>query len=123
MKHEVDFRMAVALSALFVIGAASAQDVVVPQVTTGSAGGYAQPLQLDTDRYRREQAGQRSQKRDRVGATPGGQPSQAEIDAVMARLAPEYRRRVQRDGEQSALVWLRQAAFEAGQEAGSQRRR
>lgn len=31
-----------------------AQDVPVPNVTTASPGGYANPLQLDTDRYDRE---------------------------------------------------------------------
>lgn len=105
-------------------GTSAAQDVVVPQVTTASPGGYAQPLQLDTDRYKREQAAQR---RARAGtqqpATRAAQPTQAEINALMTRLAPEYHRRVQRDGEASALAWIRQAAFEAGQESRSQTRR
>lgn len=100
-----------------------AQDVVVPQVTTASPGAYAQPLQLDTDRYNREQAKRQGRQRSTGRQGASAQPTQAEIDAVMARLAPEYRRRVQRDGERSALVWLRQAAFEAGRDAASQRRR
>lgn len=39
-----------------------AQDITVPNVTTASPGGYANPLKLDTDRYDREN-GKASTKR------------------------------------------------------------
>lgn len=100
-----------------------AQDVVVPQVTTASPGAYAQPLQLDTDRYNREQDKRQGRQGSSGRQDTSTEPTQAEIDAAMERLAPEYRRRVQRDGKRSALVWLRQAAFEAGRNAASRRQR
>lgn len=44
------------LAAILSLGAAPAlaQEVHVPSVTTASPGGYANPLQLDTDRYNEE---------------------------------------------------------------------
>ena len=130
LSKQIAVTFATALALLFVAPVV-AQEMSIPPVTTANAGGYAQPLKVDTDRYdfeQRQKARREGRRADtaspgaRTGADAGSQPTQQEIDALMARLAPEYRDRVRRDGEQSALVWLRQAAFEAGQEAAARRR-
>ncbi len=53
-----------AVAPLLFAAPALAQEVSVPAVTTASPGGYANPLQLDTDRYRRANGnGQQRQAR------------------------------------------------------------
>ena len=105
---------------------ALAQEISVTPVSTAPA--YAQPLKVDTDRYAAQQrARERRALRDSQSSSPVGvrdaarQPTQRELQAVMRQLTPEYNRRLKRDGEDAANVWIRQAAFEMGQQAAQAR--
>ncbi|MFC4255030.1 hypothetical protein GRI97_06305 [Altererythrobacter xixiisoli] len=96
------FGLALAMTAA---GALQAQEVSVPSVTTASPGGYANPLQLDTDRYQREQRGNnRSERR--------AQTRECSADALPAadrqRMEAEYARRFRSDGKASADAWVRE---------------
>lgn len=51
------------------------------------------------------------------------QPSQAHVQALMAQIEPEYRRRVREDGEASAKRWLARKAWELGHDDGAAARR
>lgn len=103
---------------------AGAQEVSITPVYTADA--YAQPLQLDVDRYAREREdGEGSRKsastRTRAGTDVRGadraEISQSQLQDVMRQLTPEYNRRLRRDGEAAANSWIRQAAFEMGRQA------
>jgi|GEM_PF-1470337 len=104
---------------------ALAQEISVTPVSTAPA--YAQPLKVDTDRYAAQQrARERRALRDSQSSPVGvrdsaRQPTQRELQAVMRQLTPEYNRRLKRDGEDAANVWIRQAAFEVGQQAAQAR--
>lgn len=104
-------------------GTAGAQEISVTPVYTAPA--YAQPLKVDTDRYAAQQrAREREASRADRTSDHGNvrhEPSQQELQAVMRRLTPEYNRRLRRDGETSANAWIRQAAFEMGQQAAQAR--
>lgn len=81
--------------------AAIAQEASVPSVTTASPGGYANPLQLDTDRYRRNQR--------RTTRAPAATPQRCSADAMPAaqrrQIEREYARRVKANGRASAHRW------------------
>lgn len=92
---------------------AAAQDIFVPPVTTADPG-YLFP----NDQYQRD--------RQSSGSSTSGQaaPAQIELDAAakarvqatLEAMVPEYHARAQRHGEESANRWIRQKAFELGQQ-------
>lgn len=88
-------------------GALHAQEVSVPAVTTASPGGYANPLQLDTDRYQREQR-EREQRRPQPRAQAGECSADALPAADRRQMEAEYIRRVRADGKASADAWVRE---------------
>ena len=80
---------------------AGAQDIPVPPVTVASPGGYANPLKLDTDRYRQ-------QKRKSVTSAATRCSADALPAAERRRLEQEYARRLKADGKPSADRWVAQ---------------
>jgi len=52
-----------------------------------------------------------------------GRPSQREMNAIMRAIAPEYNRRVRRDGKAKADQWLAKTAREMGRRDGAAARR
>ena len=100
--------MLVAMSLSFLASQAHGQDVSVPAVTTASPGGYANPLKLDTDRYRQRQgARQPAQKQAAAGCSADAMPApeKRRIEAEYARIA-KSRGRVAANGyarQQGAL--------------------
>ncbi|KAA0971835.1 hypothetical protein FPY71_01510 [Aureimonas fodinaquatilis] len=94
--------------------AAVAQDVFVPSVTTASPG-YLFP----NDQYQRNRQGSGSAKSRK--SAPAAQvqldaAAQARVRAAVQALVPEYNARAKRNGENSANQWIRQKAFELGQQ-------
>ncbi len=89
-----------AVSSVLWSGQAYAQ-VSVPSVTTASPGAYANPLKLDTDRYKREQNAKR----------PTRQPAKCSADAMPAadkrRIEAEYARIAQTQGRTAAVNYAR----------------
>ncbi len=81
--------------------AAHAQEVSVPSVTTADPGGYANPLQLDTDRYKR--ANSKSRRSSAPFGLCNGKPLSK---AKRAALDTGYATRA-RDNERQASRWLR----------------
>lgn len=51
------------------------------------------------------------------------QPSRARMNQLMRRLKPEYERRAQRDGRESANKWLKRTAYNLGRQDGRRARR
>lgn len=94
-------------------GAAMAQDIFVPPVTTASPG-YLFP----NDQYQRErESGSTSgSTQDAPVKTELDAAAQARVRVALEALVPEYNRRFQRDGEESANAWIGQKAFELGQQ-------
>lgn len=74
--------MHIALVAITLLYAApaSSQEVSVPAVTTASPGGYANPLKLDTDKYRHDRKRQPPRK-----ATPFGACNQQPLTEAKRR--------------------------------------
>jgi len=97
-------RLTIALASCLLAagGAVSAQEVSVPSVTVANPGGYANPLKLDTDRYKRTQG---KTPRTRTAASPG-----CSVNALPAAerrdLEREYGRRAKADGKASADRWV-----------------
>lgn len=83
---------------------ASAQEVSVPPVTVASPGGYANPLKLDTDRYRQQK------RKSGTAAKPAATRCSAEALPAGERqqLEREYKRRLNADGKPSADRWVAQ---------------
>jgi len=104
--------LAFAIVLVSLAGAAMAQDIFVPPVTTANPG-YLFP----NDQYQRER------ESDGSSAPTQSAPVEIELDAAaqarvkaaIEALVPEYNRRLQRDGETQANDWIRQQAFELGQ--------
>lgn len=96
MRYPV-FAFVVAIAA----SAAHAQEVSVPSVTTADPGGYANPLQLDTDRYRR--ANSKSRRSSAPFGLCNGKPL---TKAQRAALETGYATRA-RGNERQASRWLR----------------
>ncbi len=113
---------------------ATAQDMSVPPVTTGSSG-YLFP----NDRYQREREAERKRPTqaqkpsggERQGSAQSRQSAraddapvqldaaaQARVRASIEALVPEYNQRARRDGEAAANEWIRQQAFTIGQREG-----
>lgn len=96
---------------------AHAQDIFVPPVTTADPG-YLFP----NDQYQREGDSQTEPRAPRAPTQPA--EAQIELDAAAQRrvraavqaLVPEYNIRAARDGEASANEWIRQQAFQLGQQ-------
>lgn len=81
---------------------ALAQDVSVPSVSTASPGGYANPLKLDTDRYKRSEAN----KSKRTSAPFGLCHDRALTNAQRTTLEAGYRQRA-RAREMDGYNWLK----------------
>lgn len=80
----------------------AAQDMSVPGVTTASPGGYANPLQLDTDRANRANGG-----KQRWADTPFGYCKDAQLtQRRRTELEAGYVTRA-RTGEMNGFRWLR----------------
>ncbi len=94
--------MAIALGAT---NPASAFEVSVPSVTTANPGGYANPLTLDTNRYRYEQGRKRNRSSNgkRVACSADSMPS-GERRRMEARAAQIYRTK----GKAAAVAYARQ---------------
>ena len=94
--------IAVIVPTLLLIEGAAAQEVSVPSVTVANPGGYANPLKLDTDRYKREQR--------KAGATTRANPKACSLDAMPAaerrQMERDYHARRKADGEASANRWI-----------------
>ena len=107
--------LAIATFLFSVPGLAQAQDIFVPPVTTANPG-YLFP----NDQYQRNpQAPAASTGRPNVSVKTDVEldaAAQARIRAAVEALAPEYNQRRQRDGETRANDWIRQKAFELGQQ-------
>lgn len=105
----------IALSSALGIDQARAQEVSVPSVTTASPGGYANPLKLDTDRYKR-QSNMRTSVRN--------QPTRCSADAMPAsdkrRIQAEYNRITRTQGRPAAENWARQEGMRFRQQLVSQ---
>ncbi len=105
----------------------AAFEVSVPAVTVANPGGYAQPLQLDTDRYRQQQKPkqqhlQQAENTRRTSAqstslrssssSPSSQACSA--DALPAadrkRMEAEYMRRLKTSGKASADAYVQRQA-------------
>lgn len=83
--------------------AALAQEISVPSVATASPGGYANPLKLDTDRYKRGQKGQ-------VRSSPaksGRCNNKPLTPQARAALEEGYRARASNGRDQWGYEWLR----------------
>lgn len=92
---------------------AAAFEVPLPPVTVANPGGYAQPLKLDTDRYRQEQADKRKQGAARSSSShPSASSSRqtCSADALPAadrkRMETEYARRMKTSGKASADAYV-----------------
>jgi len=110
--YEMLKSLALAIVLVSLRGAAMAQDIIVPSVTTADPG-YLFP----NDQYQRERESgtasaptQNAPKEIELDAA-----AQARVKAAIEALVPEYNRRLQRDGETQANDWIRQQAFELGQ--------
>lgn len=85
------------------LAATLGQDIPVPPVTTASPGGYANPLQLDTDRYKRS-----NQRRTPRQNAPHGLCNGAPLSQDRrAELEQGYRTRAQAT-EIRGFRWLRE---------------
>lgn len=91
-----------------------AQDITVAQVTTADPG-YLFP----NDKYQRNRQNSKKasppQRQEKRTVTLDA-AAQARVRRAVQALAPEYHRRAKRDGEQRANAWIRQKAFELGQQ-------
>lgn len=83
-------------------GGAGAQDVSLPSVTVANPGGYANPLKLDTDRYRRAQ---RANRVPPANARASRCSADALPQAERRRMELEYARRFRASGKASADRW------------------
>ena len=96
--------IAIMAPALLLADGATAQDMSVPSVTVANPGGYANPLQLDTDRYKREQR--------KAGARARPSAARCSLDSMPAaerrQMESEYHARRKADGEASANLWIKQ---------------
>jgi|GEM_PF-2240676 len=87
---------------LFFAVPASAQEVSVPSVTTANPGGFANPLKLDTDRYKRANG----DRQPRTAAPFGTCNRQPLIESRRAELEAGYLARA-REGAMHGWRWLR----------------
>lgn len=91
-------------------------DMIVAQVTTADPG-YLFP----NDKYQRNRQNSKKAsppKLQQKRTTTLDAAAQARVRRAVQALAPEYHRRAKRDGEQRANAWIRQKAFELGQQEG-----
>lgn len=98
-----------------------AQEITVAQVTTANPG-YLFP----NDRYQRERQNTKKPsppKLQQKRTTTLDAAAQARVRRAVQALAPEYHRRAKRDGEQRANAWIRQKAFELGQQEAKRAKR
>jgi len=110
--------VATILIGALVIAPAASQDIFVLPVTAASPG-YLFP----NDQYQRDRqdagssggAGQQHSADIRVDVELDA-TARARVQAGLEALVPEYHERFQRDGETSANAWIRQKAFELGQQ-------
>ena len=105
--------MAIAITLFALPGAAMAQDMFVPPVTTASPG-YLFP----NDQYQRdrESSGTSAPAQSAPVELELDVAAQARVKAAIEALVPEYNVRLQRDGETRANEWIGQKAFELGQQ-------
>lgn len=83
---------------------AAAQDMPVPPVTTASPGGYANPLKLDTDRYKARHGKAGTSSPPAPHGRCDGKPMTA---SQRASLEAGYRARATNGRDQQGWRWLR----------------
>lgn len=103
------------ISSVLLAGQARAQEISVPSVTTASPGGYANPLQLDTDRYRRRQDARRPVQRRVAACSADAMPA-----ADKRRIQAEYMRISRSEGRLAAERYARQQGLEFRQKLVAQ---
>ncbi|ODS52744.1 MAG: hypothetical protein ABS40_17745 [Agrobacterium sp. SCN 61-19] len=91
-----------------------AHDMIVAQVTTADPG-YLFPNDK-SQRNRQNSKKPSPPKLQQKRTTTLDAAAQARVRRAVQALAPEYHRRAKRDGEQRANAWIRQKAFELGQQ-------
>lgn len=90
---------------------AVAQDIALPPVTTAEPG-YLFP----NDTSQRDRDILASSAQDMLAEIKLDAAAQARVRAAVEALVPEYNIRLQRHGETRANDWIRQKAFELGQQ-------